>query len=77
MFVFREGVQFDPILEPGDVRPRFARGHAHQADLPTQMEHLPVRERLDTAHRLFMCSKDPFIPAPNNPKHLKSFLAVL
>ena len=45
MFVFGEGVQLDPILEPGDVRPRLAPGHAHQADLPAKMEHLPVRER--------------------------------
>ena len=45
MFVFREGVQFDPILEPGDVRPRFARGHAHQADLPAQVEHFPESQR--------------------------------
>ena len=45
MFMFREGVELNPVLEPSDVRSGLAPGHAHEADLPAEMEHLPVMTR--------------------------------
>ena len=47
--MLREGVELYPVLEPRDVRPRLPPGHAHQADLPAEVEHLPV---VDTATAL-------------------------
>ena len=42
VFMFWEGVELYPVLEPGDMRSRLAPGNTHEADLPPEVEHLPV-----------------------------------
>ena len=72
MFVFWEGVQLDPILEPGDVGPGFAPGHAHQTDLPAKVEHLPVVRNLQLIRSGEICGNEsPFVLFFPPPREIK------
>ena len=51
-FVARVGVELEPVLEPGDLRPRDPSGHAHKADLPAQLVALHEVGRLHDAGAL-------------------------